>query len=353
MIAEELTIGEIIKSLEKNIFSANTNSEFELKCFERELGIKQAINMCMEQITEFAKSPGLKKLTIRQTIKSKICVENLSKYVKELIDELDESRIKKHINEIENNKNNLIIGLYKPFELDMNFLWSNSFYTAITTEILWAPKVTVLQAMEISRGNLDLDDLGKHLPKIVKELKKDILPYLKRSELYFEFYDSLKEALDCFSKKYYRGCNLIIMTTIEGMVRKLSNFLAVHQQLGDDFSEEKYKSLSSLLRDVKWKKDYKIDSTSLSLLVGENRTIKERRNEIRNGKKEFQFIDLNIRLDFLKGRFKDDRDLILHGSYLEYNKKWNLFLNFSALIETKKVCEYYYEIYGGKGNKTQ
>ena len=172
------------------------------------------------------------------------------------------------------------------------------------------------------------------------------MPYLKNSEIYYEFGESLKEALDCYSKKYFRGCNLIILTSIEGMVRKLSNFLAIHHELGDDFSDDKYNSLNSLLRDVKWKKDYKINSTSLSLLVGQNKTITERRNAINNGLRDFEIIDLNTRLDFLKGRFKDDRDLILHGSYLDYNKEWNLFLNFSALIETKKVCEYYDEKYG-------
>jgi hypothetical protein len=341
MFAEELTIVQIIESLEKNIFSTNIDSEFDLKCLEREHGIKEAINMCMEQMMELAKTPGLEKLTARQKIKSKNCIENLSKYVKELINELDEEKIKSHINEIENNKNQFIIRLHKPFELDMTFLWSNSFYTAITTEILWAPRVTVTQAMDISRGKLDLDDLGRHLPEIIKELKTNVIPYLKSSKIYNEFSESLKEALDCYSKKYFRGCNLIIMTSIEGMVRKLSNFLAPHHELGDDFSDDKYKSLSSLLREVKWKKDFKIDSTTLSLLVGENKTINERRFDIKNGLRDFEIIDLNTRLDFLKGRFKDDRDMILHGSYIDYNKKWNLFLNFSALIETKKVCEYY------------
>jgi len=195
--------------------------------------------------------------------------------------------------------------------------------------------------MKISRGKLDLDDLGRHLPEIIIELETKILPYLKESKLYNEFKESIQEALFCYSKKYYRGTNLIIITTIEGMVRKLSNFLAFHHELGDNFTDEKYNSLSSLLREVKWKKDYKIDSTSLSLLIGENKTIKERRNDIEIGQRDFEYIDLNTRLDFLKGRFKDDRDLILHGNYLDYNKEWNLFLNFSALIETKKVCEYY------------
>lgn len=346
MISKELTIGSIIESLDKKLFAFDNPSEIELKYLEREFGIKQTINMCMEQITELAKAPGIDKLTDRQKIKSENCVENLSNYVQELINELDEEKIKNHCVEAEKNKNQFSIGQNRAFEPDYTFLISNSFHTAITTEILWAPRVTIKQALEISRGKLDLNDLGRHLPDLIKEVKNDILPYLKKSDLYLEFHQSIKEAIACYSKKLYRGCNLVVMTTIEGMVRKLSNFLAPYHDLGTDFSDGKYNSLNSLLRNPEWKKDYKIDSTTLSLLIGENKTINQRRKEIRDGERDNEMINLNTRLDFLKGRFKDDRDLILHGSYLDYNKEWNLFLNLSALSETKKVCQYYEEKYG-------
>ncbi len=346
MISKELTIESIIESLETKLFAFDHPSEMELKYLDREFGIKQTINMCMEQITELAKAPGIDKLTDRQKIKSENCVENLSKYVQELINELDEEKIKNHCEEVEKSKNQFSIGLNKPFEPDYTFLISNSFHTAITTEILWAPRVTVKQAMEISRGKLDLNDLGRHLPELIKEVKSDIIPYLKKSDLYQGFHQSVKEAIACYSKKYFRGCNLVIMTTIEGMVRKLSNFLAPHHDLETDFSDGKYNSLNSLLRNPEWKKDYIIDSTTLSLLIGEHKTINQRRKEVRNGEREYEMVNLNTRLDFLKGRFKDDRDLILHGSYLDYNKEWNLFLNLSALSETKKVCQYYDEKYG-------
>jgi len=346
MISKELTIGIIIESLETKLFTFDNPSEMELKYLEREFGIKQTINMCMEQITELAEAPGIDKLTDRQKIKSENCVENLSKYVQELINELDEEKIKNHCEEVEKRKNQLSIVLNKPFEPDYTLLMSNSFHTAITTEILWAPRVTVKQAMEISRGKLDLNDLGRHLPELIKEVKSDIIPYLKKSDLYQAFHLSVKEAIACYSKKYFRGCNLVIMTTIEGMVRKLSNFLAPHHNLETDFSDGKYNSSNSLLRNPEWKKDYKIDSTTLSLLIGEHKTINQRRKEVRNGEREYEMVNLNTRLDFLKGRFKDDRDLILHGSYLDYNKEWNLFLNLSALSETKKVCQYYDGKYG-------
>lgn len=346
MISKELTLGKILEALEKKIFLFDHPTEKESKYIERESGLKQTINMCMEQIVELAEAPGLNKLTDRQKEKSLKCVENLTMYVNELIKELDEEKIKSHIENIESKNNPFTIWIKRPFEPDIMFLISNSFYTAITTEILWAPRVTIKQAMEISRGKMDLNDLGKHLPQLVKEIKSDVLEYLKKSNRYTKFYPSIKEAVDCYSRKYYRGCNLIVMTTIEGMVRRLSNFLAEHHGLGTDFSDDKFNSLNSLLRNVKWKKDFEIDFSPLSLLVGQDKTIDQRMKENNLTKNESELIDLNTRLDFLKGRFKDDRDLILHGTHLDYNKEWNLFLNLSALTETKKVCEYYDKKYG-------
>lgn len=346
MISDELTIGTIFESLKNEIFNFDSPSEKELKYRERELGLKQTINLCMKQIDELAKGLYQDKLTTRQKIKTETCIENLSKYIQELINELDENKIKAYCAKIEKNKKSFTINLNKPFMADYAFLISNSFHTAITTEILWAPRVTVRQAMEISTGKLDLNDLGKHLPEQIQEVKNDVLVYLKNSLLYSSFSQSIEEALDCYSNKFYKGCNLIVMTTIEGMVRKLSNFLAPHHGLPSDFSDGNYTSLNSLLRNVNWKKDYKIDPTRLALLIGESKTICQRQKETRKGERGYELIDLNTRLDFLKGRFKDDRDLILHGSYIDYNKEWNLFLNFSALIETKQVCSYYENKYG-------
>jgi hypothetical protein len=346
MISKALTLGQIKNSLETKIFTFKNPSELESKYLQRETSIKQTIDFCIGQIMDLGQSPGLDKLTKRQRIKSKNCVENLSKYIKELISELERNTIINHFEKIENGKNRFVPGGNQIFEVDYTFLMSNSFHTAITTEILWAPRVTVKQAIEISRGTLDLNDLGRHLPELIKEIKNDILPYLKQSDINKDFYESIKEAIDCFSKKHYRGCNLILIITIEGMVRKLSNYLSSFHELGPDFSDQQFLSFNSLLRNVKWKKDFQIDTSTFQLLIGQSSTLKERRKNIQNYADDFQIIDLNTRLDFLKGRFKDDRDLILHGSSIDYNKEWNLFLNFSALVETKEVCLYYEKKYG-------
>jgi hypothetical protein len=346
MISESLTIGEIIDKLKTQIFDFENPTPIHQDYLQRENGIKRTIDNCMMQMKDFAITPGLDKLTKRQKLKTEKCIENLSRYVKQLMDELNEDKIKIHCDNLKTNKEKpFSFNLNKPFEPDLTFMLSNSFHIAISTEILWSRRVTVLQAIKISKGELDLDDLGRHLPDLLDKIKTKIIPSLKNSQFYIPFTDSIKEAIKCYDKKLYRGCNLILMTTIEGMVRELANFLSIPHELGEDFSEDKYMSLNSLLRDVSWKKDIEIDETRLSLMLGKEKTLQEYRDEFGLKNKENIIIDLNTRLDFLKGRFKDDRDLILHGSYQEYNKKWNLYLNFSAFEETHEVCDYYLKKY--------
>ena len=343
--SKELTIGKVIESLNKELFiPTESTTDFENNCIEREKGLKNAINICTNQIVELAEAPGLDSLTKRQQYKSEICFENLSRYAEELITELDKEKIEAYCHELESRKEKSSGIFNTPFDLDLIFLITNSFHTAITTNILWAPDVTVAQAIDISKGQLNLNDLGKHLPAVLKRINRQLLPYLKKSDLLSEFYPSISEAVNCYKKNYYRGCNLITITSIEGMVRRLATFLAKPHELSSDFTEEKYSSLNKLLRDVNWKEDIEIDSTSLSLILGESKTRKERRQHNLNN--DIIKVNLNIRLDFLKGRFKDDRDLILHGSQQDYNQDWNLYLNFSALYETYKVCSFYEKKYG-------
>lgn len=345
-IASQLIIGDVIACLSRKIFSFETPSPTEMQYMERERGIKSTIDKCMNQLVEFGLAPGIEKVTDRQHAKSLKCVENLSKYIAHLMSELDENKIRTYCEKIN------VTGVFgfarhnAPFEADHIFLISNSFYTAIATDILWAPQVTVGQAVRLSRGELDLNELGTHLPGLLKAIKSEYIPFFEKSTIFDEYLQGVQEALGCYQKKFFKGCNLILITTIEGMVRRLANFLAPHHELGENFSDEKFLSLNSMLRSVNWKEDFKISDTSLMMITGAEDIL-----ELTAVKKvpiglQYKMVNLNTRLDFLKGRFKDDRDLIMHGSQLDYNKEWNLFLNFSALLETIKVCMYYEQLYG-------
>ena len=276
MISHSLTIGEIIDKLKTQIFDFDNPSDKQKDYLERENGIKRTIDNCMMQMHEFAIAPGLDKITKRQKLKTEKCIENLLRYVKQLMDELDAEKIKTYCDNLKKEKEKpFSFNLNKPFEPDLTFMLSNSFNIAIRTEILWSRRVTVLQAIKISKGELDLDDLGRHLPDLLEKIKTKIIPSLKNSKFYLPFIDSINEAIKCYDKKLYQGCNLILMTTIEGMVRDLANYLSKPHELGEDFSEDKFMSLNSLLRDVNWKKDIEIDETRLSLMLGKAKTLKE------------------------------------------------------------------------------
>lgn len=339
--AKTITISNILEKLETECIQEVTN-EFQEFCRLREMEIKKTINICTDQIVELAQAPGIETLTKRQKIKVGKCLENTTKYISELMDILTTEKIIQDCIEIQKS----IIPFQRniPFEPDIILLVQNSFHSAIAKNILWAPRVTVTEAIELGRGELDLDKLGRHLPDIINDLKSKVIPFCANYERYSGFSDSIKEAVKCYEKKLFRACNLIIITTIEGMVRKLSIQLAKNQGI-TDFKEDNHTSLNSLLRDVSWKKDYKIGITQLELITDQRHRSNSANRDIEIVEDEYAMVDINTRLDFLKGRFKDDRDLILHGSYQEYNKKWNLFLNLSALYEVYQTCLYYEVLY--------
>ncbi|ASS48332.1 MAG: hypothetical protein A3D31_08795 [Candidatus Fluviicola riflensis] len=339
--SKTITIAQILEKLETE-YVLSVEDDFQALCRMRELKIKETINLCMNQIVELAEAPGIENLTTRQKYKAENCVENLTIYISELMGLLTLDKLIEACDEIQ--KSNLPVMRTIPFEPDIIFLIQNSFHSAIAANILWAPKITVTQAIGIGRGDLDLDDLGKHLPDLLNDVKLKVIPFLKSTDRYSGFENSIDEALKCYDMNLYRACNLLIMTTIEGMVRQLATFLAENHDL-KNFSEEKYTSLNSLLRNVSWKKDYKIDLTRLELITDQRYRARNMVHDFQIIDDEYAMVDINTRLDFLKGRFKDDRDLILHCSYQDYNKKWNLFLNFSALCEVQQTCSYYEKRY--------
>jgi hypothetical protein len=330
-----MTIGELQKRIETNLFPDKPTSDFERICFEREESIKEYIEICRLMIIHHIDKPSDKggKLSYWKKEKIKRNMGNLIKYTEELAEELDKSKIEEYCRTPR--------FLMTPFQPDIIFLIQNSYYASVITDILWAKEITLNEAMEISAGKLNIQDLGKKLPTKIKETKAIILPYLRKSKKYFRHTSNLKEAIGCYEKKFFKACNLILMTTIEGLVRDLAEFLNECQGLGLDLSSSKFNSLDSLLRNVNWAKDFKISASQLSLIIGQDQTSSEKQPRSEDNPLGYSLIDLKTRLDFLRRRFKDDRDLILHGVDPDYGKTWNLFLNFSALTHVFEVITYY------------
>jgi hypothetical protein len=336
-----MTIGELQNRIETSLFPENSRDEFVQKCKAREDGIKEYIEICRLMIMHHIEKPEspTNNLSFWKKEKIKKNMGNLIKYTEELAEDLDKAKTEEYCKTLNYNT------LRRPFEPDIIFLIQNSYYANVVTDILWVDDVTIVEAMQISAGRLDIKELGKKLPSKIKFVNSTILSYLRKSPKYERHYPNLKEALNCYENKFFKACNLILMTTIEGLVRDLANFLNKKQGLNLNLSNDKFNSLDSLLRHGGWLNDIEISITKLTLITGQDLTLKERMSHVNFDPIEFKKVDLKTRLDFLRRRFKDDRDLILHGLDHDYGKDWNLFLNFSALSQVFEVIQYYDNIY--------
>jgi hypothetical protein len=337
-----MIIGDLIQKLETKLFPDNPTSELEKLCKKREESLKEYIEICRIIIMQNIEKPGLNPENLSYWKKEKIKknIVNLIKYTEELAVELDKSKIQEYCLRINTQS------LFKsPFTPDFVFLIQNSYYSSVVTDILWASDITINEAMAISAGKLELNELGKKLPRLINETRKTYLPFIVKNKRYKRHGSTLEESLKCYNKKYYKACNLLLITAIEGLVRDLAEYLNKKQNLNLNLNTNKFNSIDTLLRNANWKDDFEISIGSLSMITGQDKTLKEEfEDSIKNPLDKTQ-VNLKTRLDFLRRRFKDDRNLIIHGLQDDYGCGWNLFLNFSALSHVYTVLNYYEDFY--------
>ncbi len=326
-----LTLGEILKLLETDIFPVEKGGKSIYR--QREETLKRYINLCFEIATQNINRPESTSYneSFYQKKRVEYNIKKLSDYINYLSSQLDKEKILNYYN----NQTWLI---KSDLDIDISYLIHHSFYGSILIDILWADDITILEAMELSAGKLDLEKLGKKLPNKVKDIKQRVLPFFKNRKVGKRHYSTLEEAIKCYEKGFNKGANLLLMTSIEGIVRDLGEFLVERQGLKINIENKEYNSLDSFLRKIEWKNDFEIDKTELSLITGEyelliNQNIREPFEKVQ--------INLKTRLDFLRRRFKEDRDLILHGIESDYGKDWHLFVNFSALSQVYETVKYY------------
>ncbi len=344
MKSNELTIGEVMERLKIDFFP-NPSNQLERLCSERELGIKQYIVIAHEMVMQHIDYRNALEGRIRHWIDDRIYnhIKNLSEYIDLLAKELDKERIIGHCSQQSKF-------LFTAFDPDFTFLLFNSVHSSIISDIMWSGDISVEDAVDLAAGKLDLETLGKYLPEKIKFIKSEFLPYLKNSK-YSRHTEAINEVLQCEKKGLNRACNLLLLTTIEGLVRDLAEFLNEQQELNTDLKHEKFNSLDSLLRNGNWKEDFEISRTDLEMLQQSkppyvvNYSIPidfERVGTIGEPKIK---INLKTRLDFLRRRFKEDRDMILHGQYSEYGSNWHLYVNFSCLQQVMRTLKDYDKLY--------
>ncbi len=215
----------------------------------------------------------------------------------------------------------------------------NSYYWSVVLDILWAHDISVSDVIEISKGNVDIDNLAKRIPDKIKHIKNEIIPYLSKSNSYNGYTKSIIESLESYEKGIYLGANLLTMVAIEGLVRKLGSKLIDWQELDDTYKTKVHKALDSSLRKIPWKSDFKIERSRLMFITGDFLFKNDRPTENHTN------INLKTRLDFLRRTFKADRDLIIHGEKTDYGEIWDLYRNFSALNQVYLTLSYYDDLY--------
>lgn len=326
----DVTFEELDKKMTLDIFTEHDPKQY----LEREETLKKYITICLNHSIQLVEMPHKESQKIsyykRQRIKRSL--KRLLDYVGYLVHQLDKEKI------IQYHKNQGIMS-FSDFEIDISFIIANSYYGGIKYDLYWIKNLRHYDALNIVTGNFKIEDLSKYLPDCYAQFKNKILPEFKKAEMLNGFNGTLLEICKTYDIKAYRACNLLILTSVEGIVRALGGYLIEKQNLEISINQE-FNSLDTFLRKVPWEKDYEISALKYKLITGDWEFKYDKDDLLKNMK-----IDLKQRLDFLRRRFKEDRDLILHGLESDYGKEWYLVVNFSALEHVYETFMYYTRLY--------
>lgn len=328
---ENVTIQQIIHVLKNQIFDVH---EDDTKYVTREFVLKNNLNKCFSAITENIQTPGIDyNLDHWEKHVLKRNENNFVRYIHKLYALLNRESILKYFENLDPN------AFYHPMmeEDDMIFVL-NSYYTTIVYDILWAGNIAVSDVINLSQNKVDNSNLVRKFPEMVKHVKQIIIPFLESIPIYQSKANSLKEATKTYAAKHYRATSSLLLIEIEGLVRILGNFMIEKQEIDKSLLKPKYHSLNSFLKDIPWKTDYVIEGNRLMFLTGDF-MFREDYEPVK-----VVSISLKTRLDFLKRRFKESRNSILHGD-VEFGETWDLYVNLSALFEVYETIKYYEFLY--------
>lgn len=326
-----LSIGEIQSKLDKQLFDEDKNNALNKKWLQRELAIKDKIIRAFYCLSENAYQPNFEgELNYWQKSKVERNIKNLMKYIENLYLLLDKDVI---IDFCEKYDSILPV----TYETDEFILLVNSFYTSVLLDIVWASDLSISDLINLTKGVVDHRNLAKKLPDKIDQIKKEIIPFFETQEAYSDYIISIKQSIESYNHKIYRGASLLILVAIEGLVRKLGKELIIRQNLDKSYLTQKYNSLDSFLRSIPWENDIKVEQSEIMFLTGDY-VFKE---DIEN-KTDYK-INLKTRLDFLRRTFKQERDITLHGDMSGLGETWDLYRNYSALYEVYLTIKYYRE----------
>ncbi|MBS1586011.1 MAG: hypothetical protein JSS82_10760 [Bacteroidetes bacterium] len=340
----KFTIGDLITALKTDIFPDNSDNPLEERARKWELATKECITVCHTILIQHVTKPGLDDTKLSRWKRDKIekCMKALSEYTEILGRSLTKERI-------EVNCMRGLARIYTEFSPDYIFIISNSYYGAILADIYWISDITIQDALLIAGGKLDISELGAKTPYIINHIEELLAKNKDVFKIYDLYTDTISEAFKCYKNGYHKAFNLLLLTSIEGLTRRLGVYLIKKQNLDVDPYADEYNSLDSFLRKIEWKEDLQISSTRLEALTARHQPVSFD-DPFFDVKKfyEDKYITVKTRLDFLRRRFKENRDLILHGQEMEYNKPHHGYINSWALYEVLLAITEFYELYGNE-----
>jgi hypothetical protein len=331
-----ISIADILNRPKIVLFPDNREDSFYKNCKAREEGIKETHRICLKSFNThlFTFKEKENQLSKWEKEKIKSCSGNLGDYLKYLTGELDKSKIEDYCSLADKLSDRFI-----PFLPDWVLLMVNSYQGAIETDLHWVSDLAIGDLFDISLGDFDFNKLERYLQNRFKEIealceKLSSLAYVSART------DSICEVISSYRNNHIKASNLLMITTIEGLVRSLGIFLVEKQSLEniDPLNKRKYASLDSFLQKIPWKSDIKLNSIKYGLITG-NYSLNT------TGDTSFVMSNLTDRLGFLSRRFKEHRNVILHGENVEYANSLNTFLNSSALQEVLTTIEEYQILY--------
>jgi hypothetical protein len=274
----------------------------------------------------------------------------------------------------------------------------------IIHDITWLSDGTINDYIHIALQNKPVEFFEKYLTSKIKRTAEELLPYLSKHPNLYDHGTIVGEALEQSKKGNYLASNILLITATESFVREICKFIYqknnpnVSCQEVNEFIYERFNSLDTLISKGNWPNDFPMCLAEaitvykdvnekglnfwrekllrhrkaiqmLMLLTKEieglikdpNLLIKEmlhdkmRKKLILSNKlvadvlsaEDFEIkINLSTMLNFLIRKYKDDRNLLIHGNFQALNRKWKNYINYSALLKVYEVAAKYEKLYG-------
>ncbi len=252
--------------------------------------------------------------------------------------------------------------------------------TSIKYDLNWLQQLSINDYIDIALGNKSPDILISSIPDIISSCSNYVQPFLEKNTNYEYQYIVYKEVVKSSNEQNYLISNILLFTLIESIVKKICVFAFTKQnphltpQEIENFVYYKHKSISGLLTDDEWKRDFVVGNTELLYLLKNNldeEMIKLRKSilkqipqdeinkfdnqRLKDGKpisEEFNtlkpppiYISIGVRLHILQRIYNKDRNQIIHGYYEGLNHSWKNYIYLSILQDICIVGSKYEDIY--------